>query len=246
MQLNRLGESIKNNFGTEMKIIEYNSTDDMVVEFQDSYKYRVKTIYQNFKLGQIKNPYDKIRYGVGYIGVGKHKVEEIRGTHNRYYDTWQNMLERCYSEKLRNKHPAYINYTVCDEWHNFQTFAEWYIENYYDIGKGRMHLDKDIINPGNTVYCPDYCIFVPQRINLLFVNKGKTNNKDLPLGVTLTSSNKFQSSYDGVYIGTYTELEEAVAAHRRAKKQKIKEVAEEYKSKIPQRLYDALINWDEK
>ena len=42
-----------------MKIVEYVSADNILVEFQDDYKYRKRTIYQNFKIGQIKNPYDK-------------------------------------------------------------------------------------------------------------------------------------------------------------------------------------------
>ena len=44
-----------------MKIVEYVSADNVLVEFQDDYKYRKRTIYQNFKIGQIKNPYDKCR-----------------------------------------------------------------------------------------------------------------------------------------------------------------------------------------
>lgn len=42
-----------------MKIIEYKTCDDMIVEFQDEYKEKVNAQYQAFKRGNVKNPYDK-------------------------------------------------------------------------------------------------------------------------------------------------------------------------------------------
>ena len=72
---NRLGEIRKNTFGTEMKIIAYRKNDDIDIQFLDDngYVYEHQT-YSNFKTGQIKNPYDRTIFGVGYIGVGKYKT----------------------------------------------------------------------------------------------------------------------------------------------------------------------------
>ena len=42
-----------------MKIVEYNSCKDVVVEFQDKYKYHKNASYGNFKIGKISNPYYK-------------------------------------------------------------------------------------------------------------------------------------------------------------------------------------------
>ena len=68
-----LGEIKENNKGTKMKIIAQRSTDDIDVEFLDDYHYVFKhNIYQNFKSGCIKNPFDKTVYGVGYLGDGKY------------------------------------------------------------------------------------------------------------------------------------------------------------------------------
>lgn len=52
---NRVNEEKYSNDGCLMKIIEYNSATDIVVEFQDKYHYRVSTSYGNFKKGTIKN-----------------------------------------------------------------------------------------------------------------------------------------------------------------------------------------------
>ncbi|MCI8605137.1 MAG: hypothetical protein HFE79_13510 [Ruminiclostridium sp.] len=67
---NRIGEVRKNNFGTSMKIINYRNCDNIVVEFQDQYKYQKNTTYVNFRRGQVKNPYDKTACGVGSLVKG--------------------------------------------------------------------------------------------------------------------------------------------------------------------------------
>ena len=57
-----------------MKIISARNKSDIDVQFLDEYGYiKRHTLYINFAKGQIKNPYDKNKYGVGYIGVGKHR-----------------------------------------------------------------------------------------------------------------------------------------------------------------------------
>ena len=43
----------------------------------------------------------------------------------------------------------YLDVTVCEEWHNFQNFAKWFYENYYEISGEKMRLDKDILIKGN-------------------------------------------------------------------------------------------------
>ena len=47
----RIGEEKYNNQGCLMKIIECLDNRNIVVEFQDEYKFRVHTIYGNFKKG---------------------------------------------------------------------------------------------------------------------------------------------------------------------------------------------------
>lgn len=56
------------------------------------------------------------------------------------------MLERCYSDKLYKRYPTYRVCSVTEEWYNFQNFAKWYDENYYEVDDEKMELDKDICN----------------------------------------------------------------------------------------------------
>ena len=122
----RIDEENYNNFGTLMKIVKYNNSKDVIVEFQDEYKVKVHTIYNVFKKGKIKNPYDKEVYGVGYLGVGEYKSRGEDGKQTKVYQAWTNMLKRCYDPYYINKYPTYINCYVCELWHCFQNFAKWY------------------------------------------------------------------------------------------------------------------------
>lgn len=151
------------------------------------------------------------------------------------------MIERWYYEKSSKQYPAYYGIcTVCDEWHNFQTFAKWYKEREYDC-KGRLHLDKDIKNPGNTVYSPENCLLVPQRINELFTCKPKVNG--IPVGISISQSGKYVASYNGKYLGTYSELGEAYKMYAKSKETAIQKIANKYKDIIPGSIYEILMNY---
>ena len=67
-KIDRVGESFVNQQGSPFTIIEYNSTKDVVVEFQDEFKARVHTTYHHCLRGGIKNPYAPSVFGVGCLG----------------------------------------------------------------------------------------------------------------------------------------------------------------------------------
>lgn len=224
-----------------MKIIRYASYNDITIQFLDDYKYERDTTYGNFKKGNVRNPYDKTVLGIGYLGVGKHVTQDETQENSRVYMCWKHMIERCYVEKHKNIHQSYYGIcTICDEWLNFQTFADWYIEREYIVNE-RLHLDKDIKNPGNTVYSPENCMLVPQRINELFTCK--RNDNGLPVGIQITYNGKYSANYKGKHLGTFPTLEEAFSKYALTKEEDIKEVANEYKHIIPEEVYIALMNY---
>lgn len=238
----RLGEIRLNKQGTMMKIVRYGSHEDIDIEFLDDFHYvKEHQAYSNFKNGGVKNPYDKTICGVGYIGVGKYKTGT--GTkHTEEYQNWTCMIRRCYDEKLKERYSAYYgDCIVCNEWHNLQIFSEWWNNNIYRVGTERMHLDKDILFNGNRLYSPDTCLIVPQRINMMFLKK--PNKYNLPNGIIPIGNERYNANYRGKSIGNYDTLELAVKAHDAEKKKALKELANEYKDKVPNKLYEALINW---
>ena len=236
----KIGATNYNTKGTLMKIVDIRN-DLVTVEFQDKHKYRMTTIFTNFKTGCIKNPYDKTIVGVGYIGVGKYRSWE-NGHSTLVYAIWKAMITRCYYEKDKDLHRTYYDKcTVCEEWHNFQVFAEWYERESYLLKNERLHLDKDILIPGNKIYSPETCLLVPHRINLLFMNK--ENNQELPNGITTVNHKTYHASYRGENLGTFKTLEEAYLHYSYAKEENIKMMADKYKDVMPSKVYNALLNY---
>lgn len=250
--IDRTGETILNNFGSQMVIVEYRKYQDIDVYFPE-YNWTFKNAtYITFKKGNIKCPYERRYYGMGYLGEGKYKASK-NGKDTKCYKTWSHMLERCYSEKYHKKEPTYKNCAVDNNWLNFQNFAKWYYENFYQIEGERMCLDKDILNKGNKIYSDKTCIFVPQRINTLFV-KCDNNRGTLPIGVYYHKQAKnFQAKYS-VYdlkenknkrkhLGLYDTPQEAFEVYKQYKENYIKEVADYYKKNIPDKLYNAMYEY---
>ena len=158
------------------------------------------------------------------------------------------MMCRCYCEATKKHTSAYLDIGVCKEWHNYQIFAKWFENNYYEVGKERMCLDKDIIGKHNHIYSPKTCIFVPQKINGLFVF-GNSSYTNLPVGVYYDSSrNKYVAQYGSdasiKRIGQADSPHEAFLMYKEAKEKQIKEIAQIYKSKIPEYVYDVLIDYE--
>ena len=199
--INRIGEEKTNNFGSKIVIIDYKNTGDVTIYFPEYNWTCYHRTYANFKQGKIKCPYEPRIYGKGFIGEGKYK-STINGKHTKAYTLWQDMLGRCYNEYNLKRRPTYKDCEVCDEWLNFQNFAEWFDNNYYTIDNEAVCLDKDILIKGNKTYSPEACVFVPITINSLF-----------------TKINKLENSY-------------------------IKEVTEKYKDFIPNKLYEAMMNYE--
>ena len=242
----RTGEIGYNNNGEKMTIVRYGYRMDIDVQFDDGTIVEHRQ-YSSFLKGQIKNPFSPSVHGVGFMGIGDYKSQDENGKETKCHATWKSIHQRCYSSKLHEKYPTYKGCTVCKEWNNYQEFAKWDNENYYEVGNERMNLDKDILKKGNKVYSPETCIYVPQSINSLFTKCDKVRG-ELPIGVT-KNRNKFQATLrkgtgKQICLGIYQTAEEAFFAYKKAKEAYIKEVAEEYKDKIPQKLYEALMNYE--
>ena len=251
--IERVGEENYNKNGTLMKIVSYNNSSSIWVEFQDEYKVRIHTSYQCFKNGSATNPYDKVVYGKGYMGQGDYSSRE-NNKKTKVYNLWIAMLSRCYNEKYHKTYSTYIKCEVCEEWLNFQNFAKWYEENYYDCNGERMHLDKDILFKGNKTYSPRTCIFVPQRINELFTKSNKIRG-EYPIGIYYyKQTNKLKAQCSIYRNGVKTKLGlgyfplnepfRAFTCYKNFKENYIKQVADEYKDLIPTELYEAMYKYE--
>lgn len=243
----RIGQTNMSNDGTLMKIIDYKGSLDVLVEFQDEFKYQEWVEYNNFKKGVVKNPYWRQLYGKGYLGVGPYAPYVKKGEKTKAHDAWIRMFDRCYSEKFHDNHPTYVGCEVCDEWCDFQNFAKWFYSNYYDVSGQSIEVDKDWLYIGNKIYCPERCCLAPNIINTCLLTHDKLINFDLPMGVSPTASGRYKarcSEYGKRKdLGTYDTPQEAEVAYWNFKIKYIEGLAEEYKNFIPNSLYDVMMKF---
>lgn len=236
---NRAGEKQVTSQGYEVEIIEYFSTNNCTIIFNDRKNTMLKNVrYAQIKKGTIKNPYHPTVHNIGFMGIGKYTCS-VEGIETKSYRKWIYMFQRCYNEKSQKKRLTYKYYSIDEKWHNFQNFAEWYEENWKPHMEG-WHLDKDILVKGNKVYSPETCCFVPQEINPIFSIKPKPLNKTPYYHKFQVQMNKYGKK---TYIGLYDTELEALQAYKEAKEDYIKEVADKWKPYIDLKVYEAMYNW---
>ena len=182
--------------------------------------------------------------GVGYNSGGLHQVR-ANGVDVLSYIAWSNMIKRCYKKERRARDKSYEGCTVSVEFHNYQEFAEWYTNHeFYGLG---YCIDKDILNENCKIYSPDTCCLVPTEINNLFVDR-RGDRGSLPIGVNHhPKTGKFMarvSTNKGrTYLGLYKTPQEAHQAYVIAKEAYVKEVANKWRGRIDERVYEALMAW---
>ena len=189
----------------------------------------------------------KLIYGVGISEAGEFSRSVRTGektAHTREYRLWCNMLQRCYSERHRQKYPTYLGCGVSEDFKYFQRFAKW-CHAQIGFGERGFQLDKDILGRGNLQYSEDTCVFVPQRINLLLI-KCDAVRGDHPIGVSLTKQQKYvahcgDDNGKRLHLGIFNTPEAAHCAYKTCKESLIKRLADEYQSVIDHRVYTALM-----
>lgn len=231
----RVGEIHVDNRECVFEIIFYENASNCTIKYNDGTILKNKS-YQQIEAGSVLNPNNPSFFNRGYIGEGSYNSKK----HRNSYNIWRKMFDRCYSSRIHKITSSYKDCEVVEEWYNFQNFAKWFEENYIE----GYHLDKDILVKGNKIYSPKTCCFVPNEINALI--KTSKPNKDLLPKAIRKHGNKYQSrvSIKGVKknLGLFSTPEEAFQKYKEAKENYIKQIANEWKDKIPKKVYEALYN----
>ena len=137
--------------------------------------------------------YNKIKlvHGIGVNDADYAVQPKIDGEKVRcpYYNTWVDMLKRCYDDKFQNRRPTYKGCSVCPEWISFMNFRKWMMAQDWQ-GK---QLDKDLLIRGNKVYSPTSCVFVDTMTNNFTTDSGRARG-EYPIGVSFNKPlGKFQA-----------------------------------------------------
>lgn len=190
------------------------------------------------RTGGVKNTYKPVVYGVGYYGFDSVRDVGLKDKeYRRIYDTWKDMLRRCYTDNGTSYNKR--NVKVCKLWHSFANFYRWCKSDKSNYNKN-FYLDKDIMVRGNITYSPETCVFVPKYINNLLVGVNDSRkdtcirhpNKNYQVLITKKK----------IFIGGYSTLREARIAYKIAKEKYI--ATHSYisymKNEIPFRVYHKL------
>ena len=163
-----------------------------------------------------------------------------------YYMKWKSLLSRCYNESTWKqttkdgylKNAKYEFCEVVEEWHTFTNFKSWMEKQDWEGNS----LDKDILVPGNTVYGPDTCMFVPIHINSILVDQkpgkyGKGIKYDKRTNVF-----RAQIRVNGkrTTVGSFATAEEAEELYIKLRRE---EIINEANQVSDERLKNALINY---
>lgn len=185
----------------------------------------------------------KLTYGVGINDAPFPVTKKINGLTkgHRSYNTWRGIVSRCFNADTKAKFPTYAECTIADEWLYFSNFHKWWRANFRE----GWVVDKDLLFPGNKVYSPDRCLYIPEELNNFVISReakrgpspiGSTFDSAIGMYITTISIGKGKK----VNIGVHKTAEEAYAAWLDAKLK----LAERFKpvcDEIHPQLYDSLL-----
>jgi len=227
------GDIFKNTRGTEFVVKDYYFSNKVIIKFLDEFGFERFTNVDGIKKGLVKNPYDKVHSGVGYLGEG------IHNSSSPHYAKWAAMISRCYNKEIQSKrYPSYLGCSVDSIWHNFQNYCEWSSNNeFYNKG---WHLDKDLIVLGNKVYSPETCCFIPPEINSCLINcldefSGVNFDKSRGLYLVRASLNKKVKN-----LGRFDSEQEALIVYRKYKQMHLNDLSEKYEGLVDKRVLKTL------
>ena len=239
-----VGKVCKSLNSGDFKIVKYNGATDVEIQF-------LKTGYETtVHLGSIRNGYVKDLYlpsvcGIGILGT-KYQPR-VDGVLAKEYEIWHNMLKRCYSDTYRKKHPTYEGCEVSENFKFYEYFYEWCHKQIGFDNEG-WQLDKDLLVKSNKVYSENTCVFLPHEINSLLTKRTTSRGEHL-IGVYWSKTNKaFRARVNKnkgkqEHLGSFKTEIEAFNAYKQAKEAFVKEQANEWKSQIDPRAYEALMNY---
>lgn len=254
----KLGDIISSYSCGDYEVVKRDVAEKATVRFIKT-GYEVEVYTDKAKSGNVKDPYFPQVLGIGYFGEGcfKNKLGSSNQGFNTTpeYTAWINMLQRCYYDKYICRKQGYISYdlvTVCDEWHNFQVFAEWYTKKRKPLDDAALikpSLDKDILSVTKQaiIYSPYTCCVIPKEINAMLIGRNRKQISELPIGVTKIRQGYRVSatSVNSIAISNKFEtIDECVNWRNSIDQERFRIMADKYKHVLESRVYDKLCNWD--
>jgi hypothetical protein len=232
-----LGTTFTNKIGLEYSVLRYikvkkggGSVRVAEIRFTESGYIRTCAI-KHLKDGAVKDLYHPSIGGVGYVGEGSYKTRDEDVV---CYQTWLDMIKRCYAPKTKQAKRDYEDVYVCEDWHNYQSFAKWFYK-YHVEG---FRLDKDLQDLTKRCYSPETCTFLPVELNSFFtggLKRGIHYNKKRRKWVAQCQNGELcekSGKKKQTYLGAYEHEQEALEVYRDFKRDKLEVLLEKYKEYV--------------
>ena len=239
-----VGKVCKSKSSGDFKIVKYNDAKDVEIQFLKT-GFEASATLGNIKSGLIKDPYLPSVCGVGVLGA-KYQIT-INGVLTKEYILWCSMLKRCYSNAYKKRLPTYEGCEVSNNFKSYEYFYEWCHRQVGFTNEG-YQLDKDLLIKGNKVYSEDSCVFLPHETNQILVKRTTSRGEHL-IGVCWSKTAKaFKAQVNknkgkSENLGYFNTELEAFNAYKKAKESFVKEQANNWKSEIDERAYEALMSY---
>ena len=240
-----VGKVCKSLNSGDFKILKYNDAKNVEIQFLKTRYCKVAEM-KNVRNGYVKDPCSPSIYGVGILGT-RYPISE-GGVKTKEYVLWQSMLVRCYSDVLKKRCPTYEGCEVSDKFLYYEYFYEW-CNKQIGFSNKDWHLDKDLLVKGNKLYSENTCVFIPSEINTLLTKREASRGENL-IGVCWSKTHKAframvcKNRGKPEHLGYFKTELEAYNAYKVAKESFVKEQANEWKSQIDDRAYNALMNYE--
>lgn len=156
-------------------VLKLLNNGNYLIQFNKSGQVQIASFWSIYKRTVIDYFVER-KYGIGFA---KGTLENPLDCQNYAYLKWSSLLHRCYSGKVY----GYKDVVVCDEWHDFDKFKEWFemeinsIQS-NDVTLSTFCIDKDLFCDGDTrIYSPETCCIIPQKLNLVIKHFTWLNGK---------------------------------------------------------------------
>ncbi len=223
---------------------KFKSNDIYEIEFINS-GYRKRAAISNIRKGEVEDDSStKVKYFNAHNDL---KRESVRLGERNIYDNWLNLLRRCSMDE------NYKNVKISDSWKIFSNFKNFVLnpENGY---RDNYKIEKDMLSQyDNPIYSDETCVYVPNFINTIIIDKKRDKIEKYPSGVKSYNRNQNKVIVRISILGKHitigycdkSDILKAFCMYKVAKEALFHLTAKKYKHEnlICDKAYHALLNF---